>query len=233
MFYLWGANMTKVVPNNDQLEAINAIDGPLLISAGPGTGKTATLVNKYSYMVNEHGINPKNILVATFTEKAAKEIITRISYVINDFDLNDVYIGTFHSICLRIVRDNIAFIPQIKKNFVLMDDFDQKYFLYQRFNYQFSKLPHFSCIDFGNRGIWEKVSILSDWLNGIAEEQVKVENLLSSDSVRYIALGEAKQLYDELLEEHNRLDFATIQVIAYDLLEKNASILKYYQDLFK
>ena len=90
--------MGKFSPNGAQLEAINSIDGPLLISAGPGTGKTATLVNRYANMVNEHGINPENILMATFTEKAAKEIITRISYVIPDFDLNDVYIGTFHSI---------------------------------------------------------------------------------------------------------------------------------------
>lgn len=225
--------MPKVVPNSEQLEAINAIEGPVLISAGPGTGKTATLVNRYSNMVNEHGINPENILVATFTEKAAKEIITRISYVIKNFDLNDVYIGTFHSICLRIVRDNIAFIPHVKKNFVLMDDFDQKYFLYQRFNYDFCRLPHFSCLDFGNRGIWEKVSILADWLNGIAEEQVRVEELLASDSVRYIALGEAKKLYDELLEEQNRLDFATIQATAYNLLASNDNILKHYQELFQ
>ena len=141
--------MVKVVPNSDQFEAINTIEGPVLISAGPGTGKTATLVNRYSNMVNEYGINPENILVATFTEKAAKEIITRISYLIKDFDLNNVYIGTFHSICLRIVRDNIAFIPHIKKNFILMDDFDQKYFLYQRFYSDFCRLPHFSCLDFG------------------------------------------------------------------------------------
>ena len=134
--------MAKVVPNVDQQKAIDTIDGPLLISAGPGTGKTATLVNRYANMVNHHDIRPENIMMATFTEKAAKEIITRISSVIPNFDLNEVYIGTFHSICLRIVRDNIAFIPTLKKNFTLMDDFDQKYFIYQKFNYHFKKLPH-------------------------------------------------------------------------------------------
>ena len=136
--------MGNITPNASQLEAINSIDGPLLISAGPGTGKTATLVNRYANMVNNYGIKPENILMATFTEKAAKEIVTRISAVIPDFDLNDVYIGTFHSICLRIVRDNIAFVPGLKKNFTLMDDFDQKYFLYQKLTYDFSKLPNFS-----------------------------------------------------------------------------------------
>lgn len=225
--------MAEVKPNNEQLKAINTIEGPLLISAGPGTGKTATLVNRYANMVNNHGIKPENILMATFTEKAAKEIITRISNVIKDFDLNDVYIGTFHSICLRIVRDNIAFIPRVKKNFVLMDDFDQKYFLYQRFNNDFCRLPHFSFLDFGNRGIWEKSSILADWLNGLAEEQVNVDELLKSDSLHYVALGEVKQLYDELLEQQNRLDFSTIQATAYNLLLENEGIRNHYQDQFR
>lgn len=225
--------MGNITPNASQLEAINSIDGPLLISAGPGTGKTATLVNRYANMVNNYGINPENILMATFTEKAAKEIVTRISAVIPDFDLNDVYLGTFHSICLRIVRDNIAFVPGVKKNFTLMDDFDQKYFLYQKLTYDFSKLPNFSYLDFGNRGIWDKASILADWLNGLAEEQIDVHELLCSKNPQFVALGEAKQLYDQLLESTNRLDFATIQATAYKLLCDNENILQKYQELFK
>lgn len=225
--------MGNITPNEAQLEAINLIDGPLLISAGPGTGKTATLVNRYANMVNNYGIKPENILMATFTEKAAKEIVTRISAVIPDFDLNDVYIGTFHSICLRIVRDNIAFVPGLKKNFTLMDDFDQKYFLYQKLAYDFSRLPNFSYLDFGNRGVWDKASILADWLNGLAEEQIDVHELLCSPNPQFVALGEVKQLYDQLLESTNRLDFATIQATAYKLLCDNENILQKYQELFK
>lgn len=225
--------MGNIAPNISQLEAINSIEGPLLISAGPGTGKTATLVNRYANMVNNYGIKPESILMATFTEKAAKEIVTRISGVIPDFDLNDVYIGTFHSICLRIVRDNIAFVPGLKKNFTLMDDFDQKYFLYQKISYDFSKLPNFSYLDFGNRGIWDKASILADWLNGLAEEQINVNKLLCSKNPQFVALGEAKQLYDQLLESTNRLDFATIQATAYKLLCDNENILQKYQELFE
>ena len=88
--------MAKVTPNKDQQEAINTIDGPMLISAGPGTGKTATLVNRYANMVNDHHIIPENILMATFTEKAAKEIITRITSANPNFELNEVNIATFH-----------------------------------------------------------------------------------------------------------------------------------------
>lgn len=226
-------SMGKMSPNSNQLEAINTIEGPLLISAGPGTGKTATLVNRYVNMVSNNGIKPENIMMATFTEKAAKEIVTRISSVIPDFDLNDVFIGTFHSICLRIVRDNIAFVPRLKKNFTLMDDFDQKYFIYQRLTYEFSRLPHFSYLDFGNRGVWDRASILADWLNGIAEELISVEDLISSGEQHFIALGEAKELYDTLLEQNNSLDFAMIQATAYKLLLDNQDILDKYQSLFK
>ncbi|HQF36814.1 MAG TPA: UvrD-helicase domain-containing protein [Candidatus Dojkabacteria bacterium] len=181
--------MGKMAPNQRQLEAINTIEGPLFISAGPGTGKTATLVNRYANMVNQHGIQPENIMMATFTEKAAKEIVTRISAAIPDFDLNDVYIGTFHSICLRIVRDNIVFVPRLKKNFTLMDDFDHKYFIYQRLTYDFSKLPHFTYLDFGNRGVWDRASILADWLNGLAEELVDVDELINSGEPHFMGLS--------------------------------------------
>lgn len=225
--------MGRFSPNKDQQMAIETVEGPLLISAGPGTGKTATLVNRYANMVNNHGISPENILVTTFTEKAAKEIITRISSVIENVDLNDVYIGTFHSICLRIVRDNISFIPTLKKNFTLMDEFDQKYFIYQNFNFGFMELPSFNELPFGKRGIWENVELLTTWLNGLAEEQISPEKLLSDEDSRIVALGEAKKYYDELLVLHNRLDFATLQATAYRLLEENNEILVKYQKLFK
>lgn len=225
--------MAKVTPNSDQQKAIDTIDGPLLISAGPGTGKTATLVKRYANMVNNHRIKPENILMATFTEKAAKEIVTRISSVIPDFDLNDVYIGTFHSICLRIVRDNLAFIPTLKKNFTLMDDFDQKYFIYQRYYYDFRPLPHFNDLISETSGVWRNVSKIANLVNGLSEEKINPERLLTDPNPQIVALGEIKQKYDELLQEKNRLDFATIQLTAYQLLSENPEILKKYQDIFQ
>ncbi|ARB40002.1 hypothetical protein B5728_03875 [Mammaliicoccus sciuri] len=225
--------MEKVIPNREQREAIDSIMGPVLISAGPGTGKTATLVNRYANMVNNHHIKPENILMATFTEKAAKEIITRISSVIPDFDLNDVYIGTFHSICLRIVKDNLAFIPTLKKNFTLMDDFDQKYFIYQRYYYDFRPLPNFNDLISETSGVWRNVSKIADLVNGLSEEKINAERLLADPNPQIVALGEIKQKYDELLQAKNRLDFATIQLTAYQLLSENPAILEKYQDMFQ
>ncbi|WP_367946441.1 ATP-dependent helicase [Bacillus cereus] len=219
-------------PNPDQQKAIDTINGALLISAGPGTGKTATLVNRYVNLI-EKGVRPENILMATFTEKAAKEIITRISSVVPDLDLNEVYIGTFHSLCLRIVKDNLAFIPTLKKNFTLMDDFDQKYFIYQNFNFAFGKLPHFWDLFSSTSGIWRNSNKLADYVNGLSEEQIDAEQLMQDPNPQIVALGEIKQQYDELLRAKNRLDFSTIQFTAYKLLSNNPDILAKYQDLFQ
>lgn len=91
--------------NDSQKQAIQSVSGPVLITAGPGTGKTYTLVQRVVYLIQEYGVLPEQILVATFTEKAAKELITRISNELASRNINvnirDMYIGTFHSLCLR------------------------------------------------------------------------------------------------------------------------------------
>ena len=113
--------------NDKQLEAIKSIDGPLLIVAGPGTGKTYTLINRALNLIVNYGVSPSSILFATFTEKAANELITRLSVELAkyniDFNPEDMYIGTFHSICLKIIKDNVS-LSTLKKNFKLYDQFD-------------------------------------------------------------------------------------------------------------
>ena len=97
--------------NENQRKAIECVEGPLLITAGPGTGKTATLVKRTIYMIQEKGVRPEQILLATFTEKAAKELITRISNELANkkipVNINEMYIGTFHSICLRFIKEHL------------------------------------------------------------------------------------------------------------------------------
>ena len=92
--------------NSKQKKAIKSTAGPLLITAGPGTGKTFTLVQRAIYLIQECDVKPEEIFIATFTEKAAKELVTRITNELADKDVsvnvNEMYIGTFHSICLRI-----------------------------------------------------------------------------------------------------------------------------------
>lgn len=99
--------------NESQRKAIETTDGPVLITAGPGTGKTFTLVQRAIYLIQEKGIRPESILMATFTEKAAKELVTRIT---NELaargivaNINEMYIGTFHSLCLRIIKEHLEY----------------------------------------------------------------------------------------------------------------------------
>ena len=112
--------------NTEQQKAIKQTDGPVLIIAGPGTGKTFTLVKRAVYLIVEKGVKPENILIATFTEKAAKELITRITNELIKLNItvnvNDLYIGTIHSICLRLIKENMEF-TRLKKNYRLMDEF--------------------------------------------------------------------------------------------------------------
>jgi len=121
--------------NPAQSQAIATTDGPLLIIAGPGSGKTFTLVERIVYLITHKDVAPENLLVVTFTDKAAQELTTRISNRLIEvgvrFNLNEMYLGTFHSICLRWLDEHREF-TRLKRNFMMMDQFDQQYFLYRR-----------------------------------------------------------------------------------------------------
>jgi len=142
--------MTDAIPppktkaNPQQLEAILATDGPVLIIAGPVSGKTFTLVERIVYLITHKGVTPESLFVVTFTDKAARELTTRISNRLSElgikFNLNEMYLGTFHSICLRILEDFPEF-TRLKRSFTLFDQFAQQYFLYQRIN-EFRPLPN-------------------------------------------------------------------------------------------
>ena len=113
--------------NDAQRQAISSVEGPLLITAGPGTGKTFTLVQRAIYLIQERGVKPEQIFIATFTEKAAKELVTRITNELASRDIsinvNDMYVGTFHSLCLRILKEHLEY-TKFKKNYRMLDSFD-------------------------------------------------------------------------------------------------------------
>ena len=104
--------------NDGQRQAISTTEGPVLITAGPGTGKTYTLVQRAIYLIEERGVKPEDIFIATFTEKAAKELITRITNELASrnitVNVNEMYVGTFHSLCL-FVRELCYSVPWFMK----------------------------------------------------------------------------------------------------------------------
>ena len=110
--------------NDKQKEAVLHFEGPLLILAGAGSGKTRVLTHRIAYLIEEHDINPYNIMALTFTNKAANEMRERVDQIVS-FGANAVWVSTFHSTCVRILR---RFIDQIgyDRNFTIYDSDDQK-----------------------------------------------------------------------------------------------------------
>lgn len=214
--------------NDEQKKAISTVSGPVLITAGPGTGKTYTLVQRTIYLIEKCGIKPENIFIATFTEKAAKELLTRIT---NEFalrhisvNINEMYLGTFHSLCLRILREYIEY-SNLKRNYRLLDSFDQQYTVYQNLYSKFFKIDGFD-IMFGGKPIWTQAEMICNYVNNFSEELVQPEWLMQDSDPNIQILGKVYYCYCEMLKENNMVDFASIQSEAYYLLKNNPAILE-------
>lgn len=220
--------------NERQRDAIKSIDGPLLITAGPGTGKTFTLVMRVLYLILEKGVKPEEIMLATFTEKAAKELITRVSNELlmrnADVDIDEMYIGTFHSICLRIIQENNEF-SDVRKNFRIADTFDQCYLTYLNIN-KFRKLPDFNSFP-RQQGAWQQASEICRLANSLSEELIDLDKMLQDDSAEVRSVAQVTKEYGKVLEESGMLDFTSLQVQAYKLLVNNPEVLTSIQNKIK
>ena len=214
--------------NAAQRAAIETTTGPLLIIAGPGSGKTFTLVERIVYLITQHHVAPENFLVVTFTDKAAQELTTRISNRLNAlnirFNLNEMYLGTFHSICLRWLEEYREY-TRLKRNFTMMDQFDQQYFIYQRLH-DYENIPNIEQIAGpSTTSAWIKSKQLLRWINTVAEEALAVPTLCDAPDASVRVLGQAVALYHQQIDEANALDFATIQYEALKLLRSQPAVL--------
>lgn len=221
--------------NKKQKEAILNTDGPLLIIAGPGTGKTFTLVKKIAYLIVEKNIEPKNILVVTFTEKASKELISRITdELINyniEIDVNEMYIGTFHQICLKILKE-FREETDLGKNYKMMDDFETKYFVYRNIN-QFEGTEKLFKDENTYCSRWETADRVLKFCSKLIEEIDEPEKLLLDKDKDIQDGGSIVATYKELLKKENALDFSSILSYCYQLLKNNNEIRKIIEDRIK
>lgn len=213
--------------NEGQRKAIAAAEGPVLITAGPGTGKTYTLVQRAIYLIEECGVKPESIFIATFTEKAAKELITRITNELSDrgivANINEMYIGTFHSLCLRILKEHLEF-TRLRRNYRLLDAFDQQYMVFQNIH-RFRNIQEVE-VALPNGGAWKQSEAICNYVNNLSEELVTPEELMSDTDLSIAALGRMLKEYRDVLTEGNLMDFSSIQIEAYHLLQDNVEILE-------
>lgn len=214
--------------NTKQFEAVTTTEGPLLLISGPGSGKTRTLVERTIYLLTEKKVKPENIFLSTFTEKAARELITRISERLKELgykiNLYEMYIGTLHSIFLRLIDENIEY-SFFRSGYRVLDDIDQQFFIYSRIK-NFSELEGYREFfrDIPANNSWERSQKILFWLNKINEEGRRLDNL-KTENKKILFLKSAHKRYHEMLVEENIIDFTTIQREIYRILH-NEEVLK-------
>ena len=218
--------------NSGQRQAVLTTEGPLLIIAGPGSGKTHTLVERILYLISEKGVEPAQLLVSTFTEKAAAELVTRISNRLLEHkipvNLSEMYVGTLHSICLRFLDSHREF-TRLKRSYNVLDQFDQHYMLFQAIS-RYREIEGAELVIGSERsGRWYQAQSLAAWINKAAEELLDASVLIESVDETVSALGRLLQKYEAHLEAENAIDFSRIQVEAYHMLENHPEILEKLQ----
>lgn len=207
--------------NFQQEQAIKTIDGPVLIIAGPGTGKTFTLVERVLYMVGEQNINPSEIMISTFTNKAAFELIDRLSTKFKESgiqkDVNDMHIGNFHTICDKILRENLIY-TNLKEGYTQIDEVEQSYLIRRNINH-FRNIPGYSNIINQNREVNDIVKIV----NKVCEEAILERK--STNQNNQILLN-ITSLYEKILESYNMIDFSHKLFYTYKLIHENEEVRK-------
>ena len=207
--------------NDKQYEAVVNTEGPCLVIAGAGSGKTKVLTHKIAYLIGEKGALPWNILAITFTNKAANEMKERIANLVGDI-AKDIWMGTFHSICVRILRrfiDRIGF----DSSFIIFDTSDQRTLIK-------------SCIK--SIGLDDKMftdrSVLSE-ISNAKNEMLEPEQyaVRANGDFRKERIALVYEIYQKRLKENNAIDFDDIINYTIKILMDNSDILEYYSDKFK
>ncbi|HEX2925354.1 MAG TPA: DNA helicase PcrA [Ruminiclostridium sp.] len=207
--------------NKQQKEAVLHNEGPLLILAGAGSGKTRVLTHRIAYLIEQHGIFPSNILAITFTNKAAREMRERISGLIGDLS-NDMWVGTFHSICIRILRRDIEKLGY-DRSFVIYDTQDQQVVVKECL-----KELSINEKNFPPKSVLETIGKQKDEL--IDAEHF--EKLYASD-FRLGKIAKIYRLYEKKLKSNNALDFDDIIMNTIKLFDQYPEVLDYYQRRFR
>ena len=207
--------------NPKQKEAVVETEGPCLVIAGAGSGKTKVLTHKIAYLMQEKNVKPWNILAITFTNKAANEMKERVTNIVGSA-VEDIWLGTFHSICVKILR---KFIDRLGYNnsFVIFDTSDQKTLIK-------------NCmkdLQIDNKMFTEK-SIISE-ISNTKNEMIEPEqyNAMYGGNYRKEVIGKVYSMYQQRLKQNDAVDFDDIINLTIKILNDNPDVLEYYTEKFK
>lgn len=207
--------------NTEQREAVFHTEGPVLILAGAGSGKTRVLTHRIAYLIEEKGVNPWNIMAITFTNKAAGEMRERVDKIVG-FGSESIWVSTFHSSCVRMLR---RFIERLgfDTNFTIYDTDDQKTLMKD-----ICKRLDIDTKVYKERAILAAISKAKDELIGPEEYEM---NVMGDFSKRKLAL--AYKEYQKELKKNNALDFDDLIMKTVELFQACPDVLEYFQERFK
>jgi len=207
--------------NEQQKEAVFHTEGPLLLLAGAGSGKTRVITHRIAYLIEHNGVNPWNILAITFTNKAAGEMRERVDNLIG-FGSEQIWVSTFHSTCVRILRRHIDLLGY-DTNFTIYDSDDQKSVVKE-----ICKRLQLDSKMFKERSLMNAISSAKDEL--ISVEEFKKDAWGDYKAEKIAAVYEA---YQDALKRSNALDFDDLICKTVELFEKHPQVLENYQDRFR
>ena len=212
--------------NKEQKEAVQTIAGPLLILAGAGSGKTKVLTTRIAYLV-QSGVRPKDILAVTFTNKAAKEMKERLGKILGENTVKYMWVGTFHGICGRILRENIDNYnfqsgKKLDKNFTIYDETDSNAVIKQAVKK----------LNLDDKVYAPKLvkSIISNAKNKMQDAYTYATFARDFKSQKIAAIYEE---YENTLNNNNAIDFDDMLMLTVKLLEQNAKVREYYYNRFQ
>ena len=213
--------------NNEQREAAQTVQGPLLVLAGAGSGKTKLLTSRIAYLVHDCNVRTKNVLAVTFTNKAAKEMKLRLGSILGDEVVKYMWVGTFHGICGRILRENIENYSfqsgkKLDKNFSIYDDADSNAVIKR----SIKKL------NLDDKIYQPKLikAVISNAKNKMQDAYTFATFARDFKSQKIAAIYEE---YENSLNNNNAIDFDDMLLLTVKLLEQCPDVREYYYKRFK
>ena len=203
--------------NEKQREAVRAVNGKILVLAGAGSGKTKVLTYRIAHLIEQHGVNPLNILALTFTNKAAKEMKERLKGLIKSKS-QDVFLSTFHSFCVNILRHNASCLGY-SNNFSIYDPGDVK-----RIAVNVLKNEIGSTIS---------PTLFLEAVSKVKNKSLDIEGLENIENTDEKMFKDLYTKYNSILKTYNAVDFDSLLTLTIELFEKNPKILEKYQNQYK